>query len=62
MHRSVTALVLTVGICPVLGCSRFGLPAFIYKVDVQQGNVVSEDMLTRLKSGMDKTKVRFIMG
>ncbi len=34
----------------------------VYKVDVQQGNVVSQDMLTQLKPGMDKTKVRFIMG
>jgi outer membrane protein assembly factor BamE len=34
----------------------------VYKVDVQQGNVVTQDMLAQLQPGMDKTKVRFIMG
>ncbi len=34
----------------------------VYKVDVQQGNVVTQDMLTQLKPGMEKSKVRFIMG
>ncbi len=35
---------------------------FVYRVDVQQGNLVTQDMLAQLERGMDKTKVRFIMG
>ncbi len=35
---------------------------FVYRVDVQQGNVVTQDMLAQLKPGMDKNKVTYIMG
>ncbi len=34
----------------------------VHKIDVQQGNVVTQDMLARLKPGMEKDKVKFIMG
>ena len=38
--------------------------AFItpHKVDVQQGNVVTEDMLDKLQPGMTKSQVRFVLG
>jgi outer membrane protein assembly factor BamE len=39
------------------GCSRW-----IYRIDVQQGNIVTQDMLAQLHPGMEKDKVRFIMG
>lgn len=35
---------------------------FIYKIDVQQGNVVTQEMLAQLQRGMDKKKVNFVMG
>ena len=34
----------------------------LYKIDIQQGNVIEQEMLDRLKPGMDKTQVKFIMG
>lgn len=33
-----------------------------YRIDIQQGNVVTQDMLAQLEPGMDKKQVRFIMG
>lgn len=33
-----------------------------YKVDVQQGNVVTQEMVAKLKPGMTKAQVRFILG
>lgn len=33
-----------------------------YKMDIQQGNVVTQDMVSKLKPGMTKSQVRFIMG
>ncbi len=33
-----------------------------YKLDVQQGNVVTSKMLLQLRAGMSKSQVRFIMG
>ncbi len=38
-------------------CTRW-----IYRIDVQQGNVITQDMLAQLHPGMEKDKVRFIMG
>ena len=35
---------------------------FIHKIDVQQGNVITQDMLAQLRPEMDKKKVQFIMG
>lgn len=56
-------------ICAVLagGCSMPRLPSardlpFIHKIDIQQGNVVTQDMLAQLQRGMDPKKVQFVMG
>ncbi len=42
------------------GCSD--LPVGVYRIDVQQGNVLDETMLARLSPGMEKRKVRFVLG
>lgn len=34
----------------------------IYKVEVQQGNVVTPAMVSQLKAGMSKSQVRFALG
>ncbi len=34
----------------------------VYRIDIQQGNVIEQDMIDKLEPGMDKAKVRFIMG
>lgn len=33
-----------------------------YRVDVRQGNFVSQDMVERLKPGMSRDQVRFVLG
>jgi outer membrane protein assembly factor BamE len=33
-----------------------------YKIDIQQGNYVSQDMIAQLKPGMTREQVRFILG
>ena len=33
-----------------------------YKLDIQQGNVITQDMMAKLKPGMTKAQVRFILG
>lgn len=49
----------------VTGCSShdggFKLPG-VYRPDILQGNVIEQDMIDKLKPGMDKSKVQFIMG
>lgn len=53
----LTSLTL-VGLFALAGCSFPG----VYKVDIQQGNVVTQDMIDQLRPGMTRKQVRFIMG
>jgi len=57
-----TKLLLTsftfVGLLALAGCSFPG----VYKIDIQQGNVVTQDMIDQLRPGMTRPQVRFIMG
>ena len=43
------------------GCSGQNVP-FVYKIDIPQGNIVTQEMLSQLKRGMDKQRVTYIMG
>lgn len=43
------------------GCGSFQMPG-VYRLDIQQGNVVTREMLDQLEPGMDRRKVRFILG
>lgn len=47
-----------VGLLALAGCSFPG----VYKIDIQQGNVVTQDMINQLRPGMTRRQVRFIMG
>jgi outer membrane protein assembly factor BamE len=44
------------------GCAA--IPRFIneYKIDVQQGNILSQDMVAQLRPDLSKDQVRFILG
>jgi len=49
----------------LVGCKQAPeLPAVIapYKIDIQQGNVVSQAMVAKLKAGMTRAQVRFALG
>jgi outer membrane protein assembly factor BamE len=45
----------------VTACQEVRVP-FVYRIDVQQGNVITQEQLAALEAGMDKRKVRFILG
>lgn len=38
------------------------LPSLPYKIDIQQGNFVTDEMVARLKPGMTRSQVRFTLG
>ena len=61
MFRSLNTIVLAVF---VAGCqSVTGIPGLhAYKIDIQQGNYVTQDMVAKLKPGMTKAQVRFALG
>ncbi|MFT6423621.1 MAG: outer membrane protein assembly factor BamE [Thalassolituus sp.] len=53
-------LILTglLGFATLSGCTFPG----VYKLNVQQGNIVTEDMLAELKPGMTERQVIYLMG
>ncbi|MDC0575358.1 outer membrane protein assembly factor BamE [Nitrosomonadaceae bacterium] len=57
MHaKKLTLLVLLF----ITGCSS--IPSVLYKIDVQQGNIITQDMVDKLKPNMTKSQVRFVLG
>lgn len=58
LRRYLLAFLVLAGLT---GCSYFQFPG-VYKISVQQGNIVTEEMLGQLKPGMTKRQVRFVMG
>ena len=70
-HFRAIAFILT--IASLSGCSYLKdpklpkLPAFpslpgVYKFPIQQGNIVTQDMVDQLRPGMTRSQVRFVMG
>jgi outer membrane protein assembly factor BamE len=72
--RKIVILLVTLTIAAQIGCARnkkadeyhddsvlSNLP-FVYKMPVQQGNIVTKDMLDELQMGMTKAQVRYLLG
>jgi outer membrane protein assembly factor BamE len=59
-------LVLPMTLLALSGCSYLSFPSWpqhlIYKVDIQQGAVVTKEMAEQLRPGMSREQVRFVMG
>lgn len=59
----VAFLAFSVGGCSL---SQLKLPELkiprVYKLSVQQGNVITQEMVDRLKPGMTRNQVAFVMG
>lgn len=71
IHSIPVLACLAAGI--VSGCAREQKPdvyqaskledlPFVYKMTVQQGNILSEEMIDRLEPGMNKRQVTFLLG
>ena len=48
-------------IASLSACGVIGFPG-VYRINVEQGNIVTQEMVDQLKPGMSKRQVRFIMG
>lgn len=45
----------------LMGCSYFQFPG-VHKIYVQQGHIITREMLEQLETGMTKRQVRFVLG
>lgn len=59
-HISRT-IALSLVLILVAGCSTFRFPG-VHRITVQQGNVITQQMIDKLKPGMTKSQVRFVLG
>ncbi|WP_291990510.1 outer membrane protein assembly factor BamE [Candidatus Accumulibacter sp. ACC007] len=55
---ATTVLVL----CALSACSEVPRIISEYRIDVQQGNVLTQEMVSQLRPGLTKDQVRFILG
>jgi outer membrane protein assembly factor BamE len=63
--RPLRSLVAAALVCATVGaCQKVPmLPGLQpYRMDIQQGNVVTQEMVAKLKPGMTRQQVRFVMG
>ena len=54
-------LLVALAITCLTACGAVGFPG-VYRIDVEQGNIVTQDMVEQLQPGMSKRQVRFILG
>ena len=60
MHR--TALPIILALCVGLAaCANLRFPG-VYRVDIAQGNFVTQDMIEELRPGMTPEQVRYVLG
>lgn len=61
MKTLLTSVLLAVVLA---GCSSWNPISHLhpYRIDIQQGNMVTQDMIDKLKPGMSPSQVRFVMG
>jgi outer membrane protein assembly factor BamE len=43
------------------GCSNLEFP-WVYKLTIDQGNIITQEMVNKLQPGMSRSQVQFVMG
>lgn len=56
--RTLTGLALAAWLS---ACSNLEFP-WVYRINIDQGNVITQDMVNQLKPGMTRDQVKFVMG
>jgi outer membrane protein assembly factor BamE len=54
-------LLISLAITCISACTFVGFPG-VYKLNIEQGNIVTQEMTDQLKPGMTRRQVRFILG
>lgn len=54
-------LCLGLSLLAIAGCGSFGFPG-VYRINVEQGNIITQEMVDQLRPGMTRRQVRFVLG
>lgn len=52
--KRLLSLISMIGVTALAGC--------VYKIDIQQGNIVTQDMVDKLRPSMSRSQSRFVLG
>lgn len=61
MNNFRSALIVLLITALSSGCGSFRFPG-VFKIDIAQGNIVTQEMLDQLKPGMTRRQVLYVMG
>ncbi len=64
-NGTMRKLITLMAVLTIAGCKQAPeLPSIIspYRIDVQQGNVITQEMVGKLKAGQTRSQVRFVLG
>ena len=59
MKNILITLILSLGL---FGCSSWSNLSLVHSPDIQQGNIITPEMVAELKPGMSKRQVKFLLG
>ena len=59
--RLTLSLSLLLSLTTLGACSNIGFPG-VYRINVEQGNIVDQEMVDQLKPQMTRRQVRFVLG
>ena len=59
--RLTLSLSLLLSLATLGACSNIGFPG-VYRINVEQGNIVDQEMVDQLKPQMTRRQVRFVLG
>lgn len=59
--RLLRALLASALLLSASACSNLEFP-WVYRLNIDQGNIITQDMVNQLKPGMTRDQVKFVMG
>lgn len=60
-YSSISAATLLASALLLSGCNNLEFP-WVYKINIDQGNIITQEMVNELKPGMTREQVKFVMG
>lgn len=60
MPKIFSAALLVLAVL-LAGCNNLRFPG-VYRIDIEQGNIVTTEMMEKLRPGLNEEQVRFVMG
>jgi outer membrane protein assembly factor BamE len=61
MQKALALPVLVLNFALLSGCANWEFP-WVYRLNVDQGNIITQDKVNQLKPGMSREQVKFVMG